>query len=106
MFFIINIDAKINLNGCNFNFRANAFLKAIWTSARGSSGSNGGFVTLTLNNRNIEGDFVVDLVLRINNKNDKFHYKRQNKWKKAKNDLKIIILIKKLLLKIIPIIQI
>ena len=79
MFFITNIDAKINLNGYNFKSGANAFLKEVWTSAWGSSGSNSGFLTLTLNNQNIEGDFVVDLVLRINNKNNKFHYKRENK---------------------------
>ena len=60
MFFITNTDAEINLENCNFNYGSGTFLKAAGTSAWGTSGSNGGKVTLTLTNQDIEGDFVVD----------------------------------------------
>ena len=60
MFFITNTDAKINLNGCNFKYGSNVFLNASGTNEWGKVGSNGGDVTLTLTNQNIEGDFIVD----------------------------------------------
>ena len=60
MIFITNTDAAISLNGCTFKYGSNIFLKAAGTSEWGKSGSNGGDVTLTLTNQNIEGDFVVD----------------------------------------------
>ena len=60
MFFITNTDAAINLEGCTLTYGSNIFLNAAGTSEWGSSGSNGGVVTLTLKNQNIEGDFVVD----------------------------------------------
>ena len=60
MFFITNTDSEINLEGCTFTYGSGTFLKAAGTSAWGNSGSNGGTVTLTLTNQNIEGDFVVD----------------------------------------------
>ena len=60
MFFITNTDASINLNNCIFNYGSSIFLSAAGTSEWGTSGSNGGVVTLTLKNQNIEGDFVVD----------------------------------------------
>ena len=60
MFFITNTDASINLNNCIFNYGSSTFLSAGGTSEWGTSGSNGGVVTLTLKNQKIEGDFVVD----------------------------------------------
>ena len=60
MFFITNTDASINLNNCKFTYGSSIFLSAGGTSEWGTSGSNGGVVTLTLKNQNIEGDFVVD----------------------------------------------
>ena len=60
MFFITNTDAEINLENCNFNYGSGTFLKAAGTSAWGTSGSNGGQVTLTLTNQDIEGDLIVD----------------------------------------------
>ena len=60
MFFITNTDSEINLESCTFTYGSGTFLKAAGTSAWGTTGSNGGDVTLTLKNQQIEGDFVVD----------------------------------------------
>ena len=60
MFFITNTQASINLEKCTFSYGSKVFLNAAGTSEWGNSGSNGGDVTLTLKNQNIEGDFVVD----------------------------------------------
>ena len=60
MFFITNTQAKINLDECTFKFGSGIFLNAAGTSEWGTSGSNGGIVTLTLTNQDIVGDIVVD----------------------------------------------
>ena len=60
MFFITNTDAVIKLEDCTFTYGSGTFLDAEGTSEWGTSGSNGGAVTMTLTNQNIEGDFVVD----------------------------------------------
>ena len=60
MFFITNTEAVISLENCTFTYGSNIFLDAEGTSEWGESGSNGGTVTLTLTNQNIEGDLVVD----------------------------------------------
>ena len=60
MFFITNTDAAINLEDCTFTYGSGVFLNAGGTSEWGTTGSNGGVVTLTLKNQNIEGNFVVD----------------------------------------------
>ena len=62
MFFITNTQAQINLEECTFKYGSGVFLKAAGTSEWGSSGSNGGLVTLTLTNQDIEGDIVIDSV--------------------------------------------
>ena len=62
MFFITNTDSAINLNSCTFTYGSGTFLSATGTSEWGKSGSNGGSVTLTLNNQDIEGDFIVDKI--------------------------------------------
>ena len=60
MFFITNTDAVINLENCTFTYGSDIFLDAEGTSEWGTSGSNGGDVTLTLTNQNIEGDLEID----------------------------------------------
>ena len=62
MFFITNTQAKINLEECTFKYGSGVFLKAEGTSEWGNSGSNGGVVTLTLTNQDIEGDIIVDSI--------------------------------------------
>ena len=60
MFFITNADAIINLEDCTFTYGSSIFLNASGTSEWGTSGSNGGVVTLNLKNQNVVGNFVVD----------------------------------------------
>ena len=60
MFFITNTEALINLENCTFTYGSDIFLDAEGTSEWGTSGSNGGTVTLALTNQNIEGDLVID----------------------------------------------
>jgi len=62
MFFITNTDSAINLNDCTFTYASGIFLSAKGTSEWGKTNSNGGSVTITLNNQDIEGDFVVDKI--------------------------------------------
>ena len=80
MFFITNTDSQINLEDCTFNYGSGTFLNAASTSEWGNSGSNGGTVTLTLTNQNIEGDFVVDSIssLTINMVNSSIKGKINN----------------------------
>ena len=60
MFFITNTDAVINLEGCTFTYGSSIFLDTKGTSAWGTTGTNGGVVTLNLKNQNVVGNFVVD----------------------------------------------
>ena len=62
MFFITNTASVINLEGCTFNYGSGTFLNAAGTSEWGNSNSNGGTVTLTLTNQDIEGDLIVDSI--------------------------------------------
>ena len=80
MFFITNTDSVINLEGCTFTYGSGIFLNAAGTSEWGTSGSNGGDVTLTLTNQDVEGDFVVnsDSSLTINMVNSSIKGKINN----------------------------
>ena len=60
MFFVTNTKAVINLEDCILDYNHGTFLDIKGTSEWGNSGSNGGEVTLNLNNQEIEGDIVVD----------------------------------------------
>ena len=89
MFFITNTDAMINLDSCSFTYGSNIFLKAGGTSKWGSTGSNGGVVTLNLKNQNVVGNFVVDEYsgLTINLENSSI----QGTKKKKKTGAKVAI---------------
>ena len=71
MFFITNINTEINLNGCTFKYGSNIFLNVSGTNEWGKIGSNGGNVSLTLVDQDIEGDFVVyndsELIIKMTN---------------------------------------
>ena len=58
MFYITNTEANIALTGCTFTYGSGTFLK-VDEGSWGTSGSNGGTVTLTLTNQDIIGDIVV-----------------------------------------------
>ena len=61
IFSITNTAAAINLEGCTFKYGSGTFLSVTKNSAGwGTSGSNGGNVTLILTNQDIEGDFIID----------------------------------------------
>ena len=61
MFFVTNIDAVINLESCYFSYYSDIFMNVSATSELGTSGFNGGNVTLNLINQDIEGDIIVDI---------------------------------------------
>ena len=58
IFYITNTDANIALNECTFTYGSDVFI-VVDEGSWGTSGSNGGTVTLTLTNQNIEGDIIV-----------------------------------------------
>ena len=58
IFYITNTAANIDLTNCTFTYGSGEFLVAD-EGSWGSSGSNGGTVSLSLNNQKIEGDIVV-----------------------------------------------
>ena len=61
MFFVTDTTAQITLTGCTFTYGSGIFLSAAGNSENwGTSGSNGGDVTLKLVNQNIEGDLNID----------------------------------------------
>lgn len=63
IFFVTNTDAKITLSGNRFiqNDTSGAFLRAS-KSAWGNSGSNGGKVTLSATDQEINGDIAIDSI--------------------------------------------
>ena len=60
MFFITNTKASIELEKCQFTYGSNSFLSIKGTSEWGKQGRNGGDVSLTLTNEDIEGNFIID----------------------------------------------
>ena len=58
MFYVTNTAANIDLNSCTFTYGSGTFIN-VDEGSWGSTGSNGGTVTLTLTNQDIEGDIVV-----------------------------------------------
>ena len=57
-FYVTNTAANIYLTNCNLSYGSGVFLKA-GEGEWGTSGSNGGTVTMTLTDQEIEGDIVV-----------------------------------------------
>ena len=70
MFFVTNTQATITINSGNtFTFPSGKFLDVSATNASvgwGTSGSNGGDLTITLNGQNITGDITVDEISSMN----------------------------------------
>ena len=58
MFYVTNTAGNIDLNSCTFTYGSSTFIN-VDEGSWGSTGSNGGTVTLTLTNQDIEGDIVV-----------------------------------------------
>ena len=57
-FYVTNTDAIINIKECTLKFGSGQFL-LIDEGDWGTNGSNGGSVTMTLTNQDIEGDIVI-----------------------------------------------
>ena len=60
MFFITNTKANITLFNVTFTYGSGIFLDIKGTDEWGTSGSNGGDVTITVYNQDIVGDIVID----------------------------------------------
>ena len=85
MFFITNTKANINLENCTLSYGSKIFLNSSGTSEWGGE-NNGGNVTVTLNNQDIEGDIVVDGIstLELKMTNSKFTGKINTEKKASK----------------------
>ena len=60
MFFVTNTEATITLSNVTFTYGSGIFIDIEGTSQWGTSGSNGGDVTMTVTGQTIVGDIVVD----------------------------------------------
>ena len=60
MFHVTNVTTTINLSGVDFTYADGAEFLIASADSWGNSGSNGGHVTLNLDNQEITGDMVVD----------------------------------------------
>ncbi len=60
MFFVTNTEATITLSNVTFTYGSGIFLDIEGTDQWGTSGSNGGDVTMTVTGQTIVGDIVVD----------------------------------------------
>ncbi len=89
MFFITNTNANIELNKCQFTYGANIFLSIKGKNIWGKEGQNGGDVTLTLTNEDIEGNFVLDNISSLTLKIVKSKIKGTINWNKAAKKLAI-----------------
>ena len=66
MIHVTNTKSEINLDNCRFNFGSNVFLNVSGQDQWGVTGSNGGVVSLSLNNEKINGDIFVDEISSLN----------------------------------------
>ena len=60
MFFVTNTEATITLSNVTFKYGSGIFIDIEGTDQWGTSGSNGGVITMTVTGQTIEGDVVVD----------------------------------------------
>ncbi len=60
MFFVTNTEATITLSNVTFTYGSGIFLDIEGTDEWGTSGSNGGDVTMTVTGQTIVGDIVID----------------------------------------------
>jgi hypothetical protein len=87
MFFITNTNAVINLTNTNLNFGSNTLIKESGTTAWGTSGSNGGTLTLNASKQTLKGNIDVDKIssLTLNLKNSSNYEGTINSANSAKN---------------------
>ena len=87
MFFVTNTEAVINLNNTKLNFGSGTLLSVKGTSAWGTSGQNGGHVTLNAKNQTLTGHITADSISTVSIKLTNSTYKgaidTKNKAKKV-----------------------
>ena len=74
MFFITNTDAIINLTNTKLEFGSNILISAKGTTEWGTTGANGGNVTLNADNQELEGNIEIDNIstLQMNLQNSNY----------------------------------
>lgn len=65
LFFVTNTDAVINLTNTKITYGSNILLSAKGTSEWGTSGSNGGNVTLNAEKQTLAGDIILDNISKL-----------------------------------------
>lgn len=74
MFFITNTDAIINLKNCKLSYGSNTLISSKGTTEWGTTGSNGGNLTLNAEDKTLEGNIEIDniSILKMNLTNSKY----------------------------------
>ena len=74
MFFITNTDAIINLKNCKLSYGSNTLISSKGTTEWGTTGSNGGNLTLNAEDQTLEGNIEIDniSILKMNLTNSKY----------------------------------
>ena len=74
MFFITNTDAIINLKNCKLSYGSNTLISSKGTTEWGTTGSNGGNLTLNAEDQTLEGNIEIDNIstLKMNLTNSEY----------------------------------
>ena len=74
MFFITNTDAIINLKNCQLTYGSNTLISSKGTTEWGTTGTNGGNLTLNAENQTLEGNIEIDNIstLKMNLTNSQY----------------------------------
>lgn len=74
MFFITNTDAIINLKNCQLTYGSNTLISNKGTTEWGTTGTNGGNLTLNAENQTLEGNIEIDNIstLKMNLTNSQY----------------------------------
>ena len=74
MFFITNTDAIINLKNCQLTYGSNTLISIKGTTEWGTTGTNGGNLTLNAENQTLEGNIEIDNIstLKMNLTNSQY----------------------------------
>ena len=74
MFFITNTDAIINLKNCQLTYGSNTLISNKGTTEWGTTGTNGGNLTLNAENQTLKGNIEIDNIstLKMNLTNSQY----------------------------------
>ena len=65
MFFVTNTDAVVNLDNCKLSYGSGTLVSCKGTSEWGTSGSNGGNLTINAENQTLEGNIEADKISTV-----------------------------------------